>query len=75
MIEIGLVVTILISTLIIVGYLFKLIKDDKLTKEDIRYIRGMNVLKSKQSYSKIEIQKAQQDIDSYLEFKKQIEKI
>ena len=69
--ELGIGVTILVSVFIIASYLFKLKADDKLTEGDINYIKAMNIIKNKECYSKIEIQKAYQQIDNYLEYKKQ----
>lgn len=46
------------------------LKSDKLTADDLKYMANKEIILNKDSYGMFEIQKAQQEIDLYLERKK-----
>lgn len=46
------------------------LKKDKLTADDYKYIANQTIIRNKDCYGMYEIQKAQQEIDLYLERKK-----
>ena len=63
---ISIVLGFLIAILVIFVLEISIDKDMKaLSKLELEYLDAKNILKNKDSYSKIEIQKAQQKIDEY----------
>ena len=73
--ELKIGIALLIIAFACLAYLYGFITNQKLTKDDVNYIKAMNIIKNKYRNEKIEIQKAQQEIDNYLEYKKQTRNI
>ena len=73
--ELKIMIALLIIAFACLAYLYSFITNQKLTKDDKNYIKAMNIIKNKYRNEKIEIQKAQQEIDNYLEYKKQTRNI
>tara|TARA_B100000809_G_C14702300_1_gene374631 strand:- start:11 stop:238 length:228 start_codon:yes stop_codon:yes gene_type:complete len=73
--ELKIGISLLIIAFALVAYLYNFIANQKLSKDDKNYIKAMEIIKNKYRNNKIEIQKAQQDIDNYLEYKKQTRNI
>ena len=71
MIELKIGIAVLIMAFALLAYLYSFIPNEKLTKEDIGYIKAMDIMKNKDRRHKIQVQKAQQEIDNYKEYKKQ----
>jgi len=71
MIELKVGISVLIIAFALLAYMYSFITNQKLTKDDKNYIKAMDIIKNKYRNEKIEIQKAQQEIDNYLEYKKQ----
>jgi len=71
MIELKVGISLLIIAFALLAYMYSFITNQKLTKDDKNYIKAMDIIKNKYRNEKIEIQKAQQEIDNYLEYKKQ----
>ena len=71
MIELKIGIAVLIMAFALLAYLFSFITNKKLTRADINYIKAMDIIKNKDRRHKIQVQKAQQEIDNYLEYKKQ----
>ena len=75
MIELKIGIAVLIMAFALLAYLFSFITNKKLTRADINYIKAMDIIKNKDRRHKIQVQKAQQEIDNYLEYKKQTRNI
>ena len=75
MIELKVGIAVLIMAFALLAYMYSFITNQKLTKDDKNYIKAMDIIKNKYRNEKIEIQKAQQEIDNYLEYKKQTRNI
>lgn len=73
--ELKIGIALLIIAFALLAYLYSFIPNEKLTKEDIGYIKAVDIIKNKDRGYKIQVQKAQQEIDNYLEYKKQTRKI
>lgn len=66
---------IIVLTLIVFLFLgiyqfIKMLRSVKLTEEDYKYMMNKEIIQNKECYGMYEIQKAQQEIDLYLERKK-----
>ena len=75
MIELKIGIAVLIMAFALLAYLFSFITNKKLTRADISYIKAMDIIKNKDCNNRIVVQKAQQEIDNYLEYKKQTRNI
>lgn len=73
--ELKIGIALLIIAFALVAYLFSFITNKKLTRADINYIKAMDIIKNKDCNNRIVVQKAQQEIDNYLEYKKQTRNI
>lgn len=65
------IVIVVVSIILMFLIFYESIAEKRLSDEDIEYVRSKHVINNKQAYCKLDIQKAQQYIDDYLENREQ----
>ena len=61
------IVIVVVSIILMFLIFYDSIAEKRLSDEDIEYLRNKHIINNKQAYCKLDIQKAQQYIDDYLE--------